>query len=314
MMTLTSRSIVQKKLPPMTATALVVLLVALRTEYHDARAAQVRASKAHAANGASRKGKAEEAPAVPVAIPQGVASCMKRLTGVCERLEREVQGTSASPDRQSLRRLARRYKVCWRSLRAFVDGFVELEAGEDFDPTALRAASKTVLGGTRPLMFLRADDREMWSQVRQKLALVESDGLAEEVTALGGGVIVARLKACHEALGDALGVTAVKRARGPRNVGAIMTQAREVIEDYAIKVAAMIDEDVPGSAELAAALSAPVAALGANKTAKPQRAAQKEPAENTVTKPVAPTPAPAPAPVPAPVAAPAEPLKPTGTG
>jgi hypothetical protein len=139
---------------------------------------------------------------------------------------------------------------------------------------------------------------------------VESDGLAEEVTALGGGVIVARLKACHEALGDALGVTAVKRARGPRNVGAIMTQAREVIEDYAIKVAAMIDEDVPGSAELVAALTAPLAALPRSTSTK--TSAQEERAENTVTKPAAPAPAPTPAP--APVATPAEPLKPTGTG
>lgn len=312
MMTITSQSIVQKKLPSMTATALIVLLVALRTEYHDARAAQVRASKARVANGASRKGKVEETPAVPVAIPPGVASCMKRLTGVCERLEREVQGASVAPDRQTLRRVARRYKLCWRSLRAFVNAFIELDAGSDFDPTALRAAAKTVLGGTRPLAFLREDDREVWSKGRQKLARVESDGLAAEVTALGGGVIVARLKACQDAFGDLLGVTAVKRERGTHDVGATMTQARELIQDYAIKVAAMIDEDVPGSAELAATLSAPIAALGTNKTATPKPAAQKDPAENTVTKPA--TPAPVPAPAPAPLVTPAEPLKPTGTG
>lgn len=318
MATRKSRSIDHARLPQMSATALVVLMVALRTALHDARAAQVRASKARAANSASRKGREEEVASVPVAIAPGVTTCMKRMTAVCERLEHDVQAASRKPDRETLRLAVQRYRTCWRALRSFVDAFGALEAGEEFNPSALRAASKVVFGGKRPMTFVREAEREMWSKGRQKLALVESHGLAAEVTALGGGVILARLHAQHDALGAALGVTEVKRASEPRGLSATMAQARALVSEYAIKVAAMIDEEVPGSAELAAQLTAPVAELRKNTRRATKRAAGENPTNPTEkTEPRAPAPVAEPVVVPVapPEAAPTEPaLKPTGTG
>lgn len=317
MATQKSRSIDLARLPQMSATTLVVLMVALRTVLHDARAAQVRSSKARAANSTSRKSREEEVAAVPVAIAPGVTACMKRMTAVCERLEHDVRAASAKPDRETLRLAVQRYRACWRALRSFVDAFSALEAGDGFDPSALRAASKAVFGGKRPMTFVREAEREMWSKGRQKLALIESQGLAAEVTALGGGVILARLNAQHVALGAALGVTEVKRASEPSGLSATMTQARALVSEYAIKVAAMIDEEIPGSAELAAALTTPLTELRKNTRRAPKRAS-KETATNSSEK-IAPR-APAPVvetvavPVTPPVAAPAELLKPTGTG
>jgi len=312
----TYRSIANLRLPSMTATALVALIVTLRTVFHDARSAQVRASKARAANSPSRKGKDDESPAVPVAIPPGVVTCMKRLTAVCASLEREVQSASARPDRRTLRRIARRYGASWRALRAFVSAYFELEAAGGIDATALRAAHDAVFGGKRSQMFLRADDEEMWSQGRQKLALVESKGLAAQVVSLGGEGIVAHLRATHDAFGAALGLTDVKPATEPRNVRNTMALARAAVDEYLVKVAAMIDAEVPGSAELANVLVTPIFAACESRRAESKvTVAEEEGTEDTRSTPVAPAPVAAPvaAPVVAPVV-PVEPLKPTGTG
>lgn len=300
----------------MTATALVALMVVLRTVLHDARNAQVRASKARAANGASRKVKDDESAAVPVAIPAGVVACMKRMTSVCVALEREVQSVSVKPDRQTLRRIARRYGASWRALRAFVSAFFELEAAGAIDATALRAAHEAVFGGKRSQMFLRADDQEMWTQGRQKLALVESKGLAAQVTSLGGEEIVAHLRATHDAFGAALGLTDVKPVAEPRNVRSTMALARAEVDEYLVKVAAMIDAEVPGSAELASALVAPIFAACESRRAETRGTTEEaDDVDDAVSKLEAP--APVAPPVAAPVvtpASPAEPLKPTGTG
>lgn len=309
----TYRSIANVRLPSMTATALVALMVVLRTVLHDARNAQVRASKARAANGSSRKGKDDESPALPVSIPPGVVSCMKRMTTVCADLEREVQAASAKPDRRTLRRLARRYGASWRALRAFVSAYFELEAAGGIDATALRAAHDVVFGGKRSQLFLRADDEEMWTQGRQKLALVESKGLAAQIASLGGEGIVAHLRSTHDAFGAALGLTDVKPAAEPRNVRNTMALARAAVDEYAVKVAAMIDAEVPGSAELASVLVAPIFAACASRRAEPKTATEEEAPDDTVSKPDVPAPVAAPVPVATPVA-PVEPLKPTGTG
>lgn len=294
----TSRSIATVRLPRMTASALVSLIVSLGTAFRESRDAQVRASKVRAANAPHRRPKGDEPLAVPVSISASVSSCARRLGEACDTLEEAVQRSMDRPDRTTLRRLARRYASRWRALRAFVSAFDDLDPAEGCDPVALRAAAERVFGKKPSLAFVRSNNRASWATGRQKLALVESAGLAEHVKALGGGLVLAQLRAEHDAFGAALGVTGVRRANPPAAVAASMEQARALVCEYVVKVSALEDAEVVGSAELVATLLAPIDALR-----QERRAPAKDGAPRDVPTPATP-----------PNAPPAEAPRPTGTG
>lgn len=304
-----SSSITALRLPKMSLSALIALVLSLCATYEQALAGQVSASKARAANAPGKKRKADESASVPVAIPSGVTGSMRKLTAVGARLESEARVTRDRAASREVRRVAKRYAQRWGALRSFVAAFTPLDAEEDFDPEALRAATVRVFGEQQELAFLRGKDRDRWTAGRQKLALVESEGLAELVTVLGGGRILAQLRREHGRYGAALGVTVAREPVVTRDAGPVMREARAVVSEYALKVCAMVDDETPGSAELAAALLAPIerAREGAPKAAKKKAAAptaspekvsvQRAPAEDAEKTP----------------AAPAVPLLPTGT-
>jgi hypothetical protein len=309
-------SLTNVRFPTMSAVTWIALLMSVRTVAQEARAAQVRASRASAANTARPRRKDEDPPAVPVAIPSGVSACVRRMGDLCESLERACEDTGAAAGRRALRRIARRYALRWQALRAFVGVFAGLDASEGFDPSALRALIEKVFGAKRSLAFLKGTDRAVWTAGRQLLARLESSGLGERVSALGGGLVLAQLKAEHAAYGAALGVTQARPVSVPRNVAGLVAQARAVLGDYVLKVTAMVDAEVAGSAELAAMLLAPIEEVARGQRASSRSAARKAAPSTPVANPAPATP---PVAAPAmPVAAPAAPttdvLRPTGTG
>lgn len=259
----TSRSMTRVKLPPMTAAILMALLTSLRAAWQEAHAQQARASKAQAANASTRKRGAEEGSvAVPVAFPEGVTRCARKLATTCTALERALAAKrSPGVNRAGLRALAQRYALRWQALRAFVTAFEHLDARDDFDPTSLRAAADAALGAKRSLEFTRGAARKAWANGQLTLANVTSKGLDAEVTALGGARVVAQLRETHAALGAALSVTTSQSPTEAPDVAALVQKARTLVADYALKVNAMIDEEVAGSAELAAMLLRPIDAL-----------------------------------------------------
>ena len=258
------------RLPKMSLSALIALILSLCATYEQALAGQVSASQKRAANAPGRKRKDDETAAVPVAIPSGVLGAMRKLTATGARLEDEARVTRDPAANRELRRAAERYVRRWGALRSFVEAFTNLEAEEDFDPEVLRAVSVRVFGEKQELVFLQGTDRDRWTAGRQKLALVEREGLAELVTALGGGRILAQLRRAHDAYGAAAGVTVAHEPAVIRDARPVMREARAAVGDYALKVSAMVDDATPGSAELAATLLAPIDAArqGAAKRAK----------------------------------------------
>jgi hypothetical protein len=265
-----SGSFTALRLPKMSLSALIALIVSLCATYEQALAGQVSASKNRAANTPGRKRKDDETAAIPVAIPSGVMGAMRKLTDTGARLESEARVTRDPAANRELRRAALRYVKRWGALRSFVDAFSALEADGDFDPETLRAAMVRVFGEKRELAFLRGKDRDRWTAGRQKLALVEREGLAELVTGLGGGRILAQLRREHDAYGAASGVTVARGIDATRDARPVMREARAAVGDYALKVSAMADDATPGSAELVATLLAPIesARQGAPKRAK----------------------------------------------
>jgi hypothetical protein len=136
------------------------------------------------------------------------------------------------------------------------------------------------------------------------------------VSALGGGLVLAQLKAEHAAYGAALGVTQARSVSAPRDVAGLVAQARAVLGDYGLKVTAMVDAEVAGSAELAAMLLAPVEEVARGRRASSRSAARKAAPSTPVANPApATSPVDAPAtPVDAPAAPTTDVLRPTGTG
>ena len=310
-------SLTKVRIPKMSAVTLIALFMSVRSTVQEARAAQVRASKESAANTPRAKRKDEDTPKVPVAIPSGVNACVRRMNDLGESLEQAIADTGSGVNRRALRRIARRYKLRWQGLRAFVGVFTELDPSEDFDPVALRTSVEKVFGTKRSLAFLKGTDRAVWTAGRQHLALVESSGLAAQAGELGGGLVLAQLTAEHAAYGAALGVTRARPVNAPRNVAELVAQARAALGDYVLKVTAMVDAEVPGTAELAATLLAPVEEVARGRSASSRnssrKAETKEPPTPATPPVVAPVVAPA-APVTAPVTPTKDELRPTGTG
>ena len=312
-----NQSLAKVRLPKMSAATVIALLMSVRAAAQEARAAQVRASKESAANTTRSKRKDEDAPKVPVAIPSGVNACVRRMNDLGESLEQALADTGSGVNRRALRRIARRYKTRWQALRAFVGVFTGLDASEAFDPAPLHASVEKVFGTKRSLAFLKGTDRAIWTAGRQRLTLVESSGLAELVNEIGGGLVLAQLTAEHTAYGAALGVTRARPVSAPRNVAELVAQARAALSDYVLKVTAMVDAEVPGTAELAATLLAPVEEVARGRSASSRNSSRKVEAKEPAKPPTPVTPpvvAPVTPPVVAPVAPTKDELRPTGTG
>ena len=116
------------------------------------------------------------------------------------------------------------------------------------------------------------------SKSREGLALLAAHGLEPQIVdylgeppsaarlkglfkKLGGEGYLAHLEEAHEAYGRALHITAPKPESAPTgDVRAAFLTTLAALRDYAARVAAHADPDVPGSEEISAALLAPLAA------------------------------------------------------
>jgi hypothetical protein len=305
--------------PQMSAPTLVAVGCSLRTALAAARIAQARASADAVANRSSfdrDEPTFQPVHAVPVEIPSGVLSCMRRLDEACATLvlrrREKAARNEKTPARSARRGISGRYHKAWNTLG---DQFgVWRKAGVlGALPAASRAAITYVFGATVAMPELRGSVRAQWTVGGETLDRMRVVGVDAIILSLGGGSVLANLQRMHDEVGAAFGMTAAvagTTAVGDGTVGGSMANVRAVLREYVLKVHAMVDPEVPGSEALAATLLAPLVDLAnapspVKGKARGGAKAPAKPVEEPVEKPETTQAATEGAPVP---------LRPTGTG
>ncbi|WP_437664460.1 hypothetical protein [Sorangium sp. So ce1182] len=111
------------------------------------------------------------------------------------------------------------------------------------------------------LSFTRLPYKLEWKESKARLDAIRGARHERTFKKLGGESFLAHLEEAHEAYGRALHITAPKPESAPAgDVRGAFLATLAALRDYATRVAAHADPDVPGSEEVSAALLAPLAA------------------------------------------------------
>lgn len=276
-------------LPRMTAGELTAMILALETSLH--------AVHPEPAAGAAHTARKQSAPraAPSMAIPAQVVACAARLVAARRALTLASDGAVSAREAEAAARASRalrrghynRCKRAWTAFYAMLGAWREAGALVLL-PDASRAAMDRVVPPTgAPNLRRRA--LALWNDGARQLAQLERSGASETVAALGGAAVYAHLRATHDALGTSLGIAKPVEASTarPGRVSPALTHAASALRDYVLKVYGMADDAVEGSADVAAALLAPLLDLAASHRARPAAAKTPQPE----VAPAAPAPA-----------------------
>ncbi|WP_437731258.1 hypothetical protein [Sorangium sp. So ce1335] len=111
------------------------------------------------------------------------------------------------------------------------------------------------------LSFTKLPYKLEWKESKARLDAIRSARHERTFKKLGGEAFLAHLEEAHEAYGRALHITAPRPESAPTgDVRAAFLATLAALRDYATRVAAHADPDVPGSEAVSAALLAPLAA------------------------------------------------------
>lgn len=102
--------------------------------------------------------------------------------------------------------------------------------------------------------FLTLPFGKQWAESEQKLRAIEADGLADDLVALVGEVVLNEVREAHAEYGRVLGITDSEgEARLPVNLVEALRTTRTKMANYALQViaAAQADEELVGIAKVA---------------------------------------------------------------
>lgn len=145
----------------------------------------------------------------------------------------------------------------WACLNGFLSAFARLP---DQLPQAQQARKLLAVLYPDGLRFTRLPAREEWAESDKRLTLMERDGLAPLIDALGGTPFLEHLRSAHSAYGVALGITAEKPVEPTAPL--LGDQRRDLLgalRSYVLQVVAYGDRDEGGSKALAEHLLRPLA-------------------------------------------------------
>ena len=146
----------------------------------------------------------------------------------------------------------------WSSLHAVIRGYADMPA-KNAAAAALKAEAQALLTLIFPtgLAFLKEDYLTEHAQSGTKLALLEAEERAPVIHRLGLGPMLRNLMEAQAAYGAALGlVEPVPQAPSPQ-VREKLDALRHASRDFLVRAVAVNDPEIPGSAELSAALLQP---------------------------------------------------------
>jgi hypothetical protein len=215
-------------------------------------------------------------------LPPAIERSRKRLTVAHASLDAAVQ-PQASPetDTQVKRKSDRVIDNAWSATFDWLSGWCKLPP--EVNPHLSEATSLFALVFPEALGFTKLPYKVEWQESKSRLDAIDREGHDKTFKQLGGGVFLDHIREAHEAYGAALHITVPKPQEAPPpDVRAKLDAAQAALRDYATRVAAHADPDVPGSEALTESLLKPLTEWESSHKAAP------EPAEAAPSAPLEP--------------------------
>lgn len=190
-------------------------------------------------------------------VPEGLVRSLARLESAHQALFATLSASpgAAPPDTKGA---DQDLDHAWGSLHAVIRGYADMPA-KSAAAAALKADAQALLALLFPtgLAFLKEDYLTEHAQSGAKLALLAAEERAPVLHRLGLGPMLLNLNAAQEAYGAALGLTAPITPPPSPQVREKLDALRHASRDFLVRAVAVNDPEIPGSAELSAALLQP---------------------------------------------------------
>lgn len=157
----------------------------------------------------------------------------------------------------SVREADRTLDAAWSSAFDWCTGWSKLPLDTNAAKVAIARALLVALFSTG-LKFTQIQFKLEWAESQTRLDLIESEKLSASFDALGGETFLKTIKVAHKAYGDALGLTKAKTEVALPSLREPLDAFLAALRVFVVRVSAHADPDLPGSAELAKKLLAPV--------------------------------------------------------
>ncbi|WP_441292038.1 hypothetical protein ACSRUE_17885 [Sorangium sp. KYC3313] len=228
----------------------------------------------------------------PKKLPEAIGRSKGRLVAAVAVLEALTRPQGGDPvETKTKPKADRMLDNAWSATFDWLGGWCKLPP--ERNPSLDDAKELFKLLYPDGLSFTRLPYKLEWKESKARLDAIRSARHDRTFKKLGGEGYLAHLEEAHEAYGRALHITAPKPESAPTgDVRAAFLATLAALRDYAARVAAHADPDVPGSEEVSAALLAPLAAwesrpAGSSGEARDAEEAPAAPVEAAEEEPLA---------------------------
>ncbi|WP_437950692.1 hypothetical protein WME98_07640 [Sorangium sp. So ce296] len=196
----------------------------------------------------------------PKKLPEAIGRSKGRLAAAVATLEALTRPQGGDPvETKTKPKADRLLDNAWSGTFDWLGGWCKLPP--ERNPSLDEAKELFKLLYPDGLSFTRLPYKLEWKESKARLDAIRGARHERTFKKLGGEAFLAHLEEAHEAYGRALHITAPKPESAPTgDVRAAFLATLAALRDYAARVAAHADPDVPGSEEVSAALLAPLAA------------------------------------------------------
>ncbi|WP_437983065.1 hypothetical protein [Sorangium sp. So ce117] len=196
----------------------------------------------------------------PKKLPDAIGRSKGRLAAAVATLEALTRPHGGDPAETKTKPKADRIlDNAWSATFDWLGGWCKLSA--ERNPSLDEAKELFKLLYPDGLSFTRLPYKLEWKESKARLDAIRGARHDRTFKRLGGEGFLSHLEEAHEAYGRALHITAPKPESAPTgDVRAAFLATLAALRDYATRVAAHADPDVPGSEEVSAALLEPLAA------------------------------------------------------
>ncbi|WP_434042206.1 MULTISPECIES: hypothetical protein [Sorangium] len=195
----------------------------------------------------------------PKRLPEAIGRSRARLVAAVAALEALTRPQGGDPaETRTKPKADRLLDNAWSATFDWVGGWCKLPP--ERNPGLDEAKELFKLLFPDGLSFTRLPYKLEWKESKARLDAIRGARHDRTFKKLGGEGFLAHLEEAHEAYGRALHITAPKPESAPTgDVRGAFLATLAALRDYATRVAAHADPDVPGSEAVSAALLAPLA-------------------------------------------------------
>lgn len=195
-------------------------------------------------------------------VKPGVLAALARLLDAYAELTRRIAareraGSAADP---RARAADRALDDAWAALQSWLLGWTRLPDrahGRLGEARALYAALFP-----KGLQFLTLEFKNEWKESQARLDAIAKERRDELIDALGGAAFLETIARAHRAYGEVLQIQPGRDEGPDGRVQEALAQTQMAMREYVAQVAATVRYDAPETVAAAAALLAPISALG----------------------------------------------------